>query len=132
MHPLSTYMLTQLSDYLQNRSSLTLVSEYISEVSSIDLDKMIPCVMPEQLMAGDLYKEMLSAETEGRQASQHCIRFDNIMRKYGDKLSDQSIMVLRSNLILRILRFRTQTYDEVKEALILCCGLLKVSQFVGL
>ena len=123
MHPLSTYMLTQLSDYLQNRSSLTLVSEYISEVSSIDLDKMIPCVMPEQLMAGDLYKEMLSAETEGRQASQHCIRFDNIMRKYGDKLSDQSIMVLRSNLILRILRFRTQTYDEVKEALILCCGL---------
>lgn len=123
MHPLSTYMLTQLSDYLQNRSSLTLVSEYISEVSLADLTKTIPCIMPERLMAGDLYKEMLSAETEGRQASQHCIRFDNIMRKYGDKLSEQSIMVLRSNLILRILRFRTQSYGEVKEALILCCGL---------
>lgn len=123
MHPVSTYMLTQLSDYLQNRSSLTLVSEYISEVSSIDLNDMIPCIMPERLMEGDLYKEMLSAEIEGRQASQHCIRFDNIMRKYGDKFSEQSVMILRSNLILRILRFHTQSYNEVKEALILCCGL---------
>lgn len=123
MHPLSTYMLTQLSDYLQNRSSLTLVSEYILEVSSVDLNNEIPCIMPEKLMAGDLYNEMLSAETEGRQASQHCIRYDNIMRKYGDKLSEQSVVVLRSNLILRILRFRTQSYEEVKDALLLCCGL---------
>ena len=29
MHPISTFMLTQLSDYLQNRSSLTLISQYI-------------------------------------------------------------------------------------------------------
>ena len=29
MHPISTFMLTQLSDYLQNRSSLTMISHYI-------------------------------------------------------------------------------------------------------
>ena len=33
MHPLATFMLTQLSDYLQNRSSLTLISQYMDALS---------------------------------------------------------------------------------------------------
>ena len=52
-------------------------------------------------MLGDLYAEMLAAEQEGKQTSQQCIRYDNILRKFGDKLSDNSLTVLRSNLILR-------------------------------
>lgn len=122
MHPLSTFMLTQLSDYLQNRSSLTLISQCIERSRDIDVSNGGFLVMPETLMLGDLYSEMLAAEQEGKQTSQHCIRYDNILRKFGDKLSDKSLMVLRSNLILRILRFRTTDYEDVKEALSLCCG----------
>ncbi len=123
MHPLSTFMLTQLSDYLQNRSSLTLISQYIESSKSVDISENYFVIMPETLMLGDLYTEMLAAEQEGRQPSQQCIRYDNILRKYGDKLSEKALAVLRSNLILRILRFRTKDYTDAKEALALCSGL---------
>ena len=123
MHPLSTFMLTQLSDYLQNRSSLTLCSRYIEESGTNDFDGFASLVMPTALMAGDLYTEMLAAEQDGKQPSQHCIRYDNVIRKFGDKLSHNSLVVLRANLIMRILRFRANDRDEVEEGLSLCSGL---------
>lgn len=123
MHPLSTFMLTQLSDYLQNRSSMTLISQYVSSVSDDSVDSDMPLVMPEELMRGDLYQEMLSSEINGKQLSQHCIRYDNILRKQGDKLSDRSLAVLRANLIARILRFKTRDYEDAKRALLLCSGM---------
>lgn len=125
MHPLATYMLTQLSDYLQNRSSLTLISQYIEELSSAEINETPILIMPEYLMRGDLYVEMLAAEQDGKQPSQQCIRYDNIFRKFGDKLSDKSLAILRSNLILRILRFRTTDYEDAKEALQFVSGFTK-------
>lgn len=123
MHPLATFMLTQLSDYLQNRSSMTLISQYIAEIADSSIENGIPLVLPEELMCGDLYQEMLSSEINGKQLSQHCIRYDNILRKQGDKLSNRSLTVLRANLIARILKFKTRDYEDAKEALILCSGL---------
>ena len=123
LHPLSTFMLTQLSDYLQNRSSLTLISECIERLSDVEITDTPIMIMPEYLMKGDLYVEMLAAEQDGKQPSQQCIRYDNILRKFGDKLSEKSLMVLRANLILRILRFRTSDYDDTKAALVYASGL---------
>lgn len=123
LHPISTFMLTNLSDYLQNRSSLTLISRYIEEYADADISDNPLLIMPEQLIRGDLYTEMLSAEQEGRQKTQQCIKYDNAIRKFEDKLSEKSLAVLRSNLILRILRFRTTNYDDAKDALALCSGL---------
>lgn len=125
LHPLTTYMLSKLSDYLQNRSSLTLVSNYINELEDYQFTKYeeLPLVLPEQLLKGELFKEMLSSEEEGRQLSQHCIRYNNILRKAKDKLSDNSLKVLRANLVIRILRFRTTSYGDVKYALSICTGL---------
>lgn len=123
MHPLSTFMLTQLSDYLQNRSSLTLISQYIEELSGTEIGATPTLIMPENLMRGDLYVEMLAAEQDGKQPSQQCIRYDNILRKFGDKLSEKSLTVLRANLILRILRFRTSDYADAKDALSFASGL---------
>lgn len=123
MHPLSTFMLTQLSDYLQNRSSLTLVSQYINGNVNTDLSITPLLILPEELMKGDLYTEMLAAEQDGKQPSQQCIRFDNVLRKFGDKLPEEALVVLRSNLILRMLRFKTSNYEDAKSALKLCCNL---------
>lgn len=123
MHPISTFMLTNLSDYLQNRSSLTLISNYIEEYKECDISGNPFMIMPEQLISGDLYTEMLSAEQEGRQKTQQCIKYDNVLRKYADKLSEKSLKVLRANLILRVLRCRTTDYDDVVDALSVCSGL---------
>jgi hypothetical protein len=123
MHPLATFMLTQLSDYLQNRSSLTLISQYIEGLRDTDIDNKPIVILPEQLMTGDLYVEMLAAEQDGKQPSQQCILYSNILGKFGDKLSEKSLVVLRSNLILRILRFRTADYDDAKQALAFASGL---------
>lgn len=123
MHPLSTFMLTQLSDYLQNRSSLTLISQYIEGISNNEIQNTPLVILPEELMRGDLYIEMLAAEQDGKQPSQQCIKYDNVLRKFGDKLSDKSLAVLRANLILRILRFRTTDYDDAKAALAFASGL---------
>ncbi|MBP1566669.1 MAG: hypothetical protein J6A58_13065 [Oscillospiraceae bacterium] len=123
LHPLSTFMLTNLSDYLQNRSSLTLISNYIEEKSDIDISALPFLILPENIISGDLYVEMLSAEQEGRQKTQQCIKYDNVLRKFSDKLSEKSLVVLRSNLILRVLRFKTTDYDDAIDALSICSGL---------
>ncbi len=123
MHPISTFMLTQLSDYLQNRSSLTMISHYIQINGDKDVENGHYSVLPEELLTGDLYTEMLSSEQEGKQTSQHCIRFSNILSKFEDKLSSNALKVLRSNLVLRILRFKTNSLDEVKTAIYYCSGL---------
>lgn len=125
LHPISTYMLSRLSDYLQNRSSLMLVSRYIEQLSDVELtaDGEIPIIFPESILKGDLFTEMLTAEEEGRQMSQHCIRLHNINKKLQDKLSENAQRVLRANLALRILRFRTEDYEDAKSALALCSGL---------
>ena len=123
MHPLSVFMLTQLSDYLQNRSSMNLISQYISGVADSDVDISMPLVLPVELMKGDLFVEMLAAETNGRHRSDHCIRFENVLRKNSQKLNDTQIIVLRANLVTRTLRFNTRNYDEAKASLMLCSGL---------
>lgn len=122
MHPISTFMLTQLSDYLQNRSSLTLISRYIQNSENCEADGNFS-ILPEELMKGDLFTEMLTSEQEGKQTSQHCIRYSNILGKYEDKLSESALSVLRSNLIIRILRFKNNSLQDVKNALSYCCGL---------
>lgn len=123
MHPVSVYMLTQLSDYLQNRSSMNLISQYILDVSGIDVDKEVPVVIPTELMKSDLFLEMLAAETSGRHRSDYCIRFENALKKNEQKLNKNQISVLQANLITRTLRFNTRNYEEAKYSLMMCSGL---------
>ena len=123
MHPISVFMLTQLSDYLQNRSSMNLISQYIADVSDINVDEAIPIVLPTELMKGDLFVEMLAAETSGRHRSDYCIRYENVLKKNEHKFEDKHVDVLRANLITRTLRLNTRSYDEAKESLRICSGL---------
>ena len=126
MHPVSVFMLTQLSDYLQNRSSMNLISQYISAVSDSDIDHNVPLVLPTELMKGDLFVEMLAAETSGRHRSDYCIRFENVLKKNNQKLSETQIDVLRANLVTRTLRFNTRSYEDAKASLMLCSGFSEV------
>jgi hypothetical protein len=124
LHPMSTYMLAHLSDYLQNRSSLTMVRDYIERQADFDVSSdHQPFIYPETLMNGPLYEEMLAAEQTGRQKSQQCIKYDNILQKYDDKLTDNARTVLRANLVLRILRFKSNSLQKTNDALRGCTNL---------
>ncbi len=120
MHPLATYVLTHLSDYFQNRSSLTMIREYIDRLSGEDIDRTPPLIYAEYLMRGDLFEEMYSAEQNGFQTSDYCLKYTAIITKKGDKLSADDCAILRANLILRILKFKTTSLDNTLEAIQMC------------
>lgn len=125
MHPLATYALSQLSSYLQNRSSLFLVSQYFEALKDITIDanSELPCIYPEQLLQGDLFTEILSAEESGRQSTQFCLAFNRIISKHLDNLDDNCLKILRANLLLRILRFKTIDRKGAIKAISLFTGL---------
>lgn len=125
MHPLSTFALSQLSSYLQNRSSLFLVSQYFEELEDtiIDPNHSLPCIYPEQLLKGDLFTEILSAEESGRQTTKYCICYNEILAKHRDNLDENCLKVLRANLLLRILSFKTENQEGAIKALGMFSGL---------
>ena len=125
LHPMSTFALSQLSSYLQNRSSLSLVNEYFEKLKDEEIaeGQRLPFIYPEQLLNGDLFYEILSAEESGRQQSQYCLALNKILSKYKDKLNENCLKVLRANLLLRVLRFKTIDRTGVLNALNIFSGL---------
>jgi hypothetical protein len=133
-HPVSTWLLSSLSNWLQNRSSLTLINRKIKENNLMELNEFgsLPFISPISLIEGELFSEMLSAEEEGRQRSQYCIIYNNILKKYGDKLQKAEKDTLTANLILRICKFKTLSRDDASKALILLSGLDEINYFNSL
>lgn len=125
LHPLSTYLLTSLTDWLQNRSSLTLLSEQFQKLNEINIDSAddLTLIYPTDLLKGNFFLELLDAEESGRQRSQSCILYNSILTQYNDKLSDNEKNVLLSNLILRICRFKTNSREDSILALTVCSKL---------
>ena len=125
LHPMSTYLLTSLTDWLQNRSSLTLLNEQFEKLKTIDVtcDCDLPVVYPVDLLNGNFFLELLDAEESGRQRSQVCILYNTILKQYGDKFSEAEKLVLLSNVILRICRFKTISKEDTILALSMCSNL---------
>ena len=84
LHPISTYLLTSLTDWLQNRSSLTLLNEKFHSMSAQEIEsgKTIPWIRPIDLISGNFFVELLNAEEQGRQRSQICILYNAIVHIY--------------------------------------------------
>lgn len=122
LHPISTYLLCNLTDWLQSRSSLNLLSGKIREMRDIEIteERSIPLIYPVDLLKGAFFEELLNAEEQGRQRSQFCILLNSIYRKFDTKLTEESRNVLLANLILRICRFRFDNLEELIEAIKIC------------
>lgn len=122
LHPLSTYLLTSLTGWLQSRSSLTLLSERFKELSGLDImpGKTLPLLTPVELLRGNFFLELLNAEEQGRQRSQICILYNAICMRYSDKLTDNELAVLTANVILRICHFRTSDRADTLKAIGAC------------
>ena len=133
-HPISTWLLSSLSNWLQNRSSLTLINRKIKENNSLEIDEFgsLCFISPVSLVEGELFTELLTAEEEGRQRSQYCVVYNNILKKYSDKLSENEIKILTSNLILRICKFKTNSRSDVLKAMSILSNLSETKCLEGL
>ncbi|ULM96192.1 hypothetical protein L8956_20635 [Peribacillus frigoritolerans] len=119
MHPLTTWMLSNLSSWLQQRSSLTFLEKEIQNFGEVKLHEFgdLPLIPATSIIQSDFFQELLAAEQDGRKQSEYCILYNQVLVKYGDKLDDRQKSVLAANLILRIGRFKTKSLQEVKKAL---------------
>lgn len=125
LHPISTYLLCNLTDWLQSRSSLTLLSEKVRLMGNkpVDGSNTLPLIYPVELLKGAFFDELLNAEEQGRQRSQFCILLNSIYRKFDTKLTDDARGILLANLIIRICRFHFAQREELLSALSECAGI---------
>lgn len=122
LHPVTTWMLANLATWLQQRSALSFVNSEFETLGKSELaeDGALPIIYPIRLIQGDFFKELLRAEEEGRQQSEYCILYSQVLRKHQDKCGEDILAVLAANLILRIGRFKTKTRQEALRALGYC------------
>lgn len=125
LHPLTTWMLANLGNWLQQRSSLTFLSNEFQRLADnyITEQKELPLIYPTRLIRSDFFNELLRAEEEGRQQSEYCILYNQVLRKHRDKCSDQLLDVLAANLVLRIGKLKTTDRMDVTRALSYCLSL---------
>lgn len=122
-HPLTTYMLSSMSDWLQNRSSLVILSSNIKKFSGECIDDNIQYIFATDILDNELFLEILNAEEEGRQRSRYATIYDNILKKYGDRLSEDEIAILKANLIIKICRFNATSREDAIGILEACSNI---------
>ncbi|NMD72294.1 hypothetical protein HHO41_18660 [Bacillus sp. DNRA2] len=119
LHPLTSWMLSNLSSWLQQRSSLTFLDRQIEQFGYMEINEFgdLPLIPATTIIRSEFFKELLVAEQEGRKQSEYCILYNQILTKYGDKFDERHKEVLAANLIVRIGRFKTKSIEDTKQAL---------------
>lgn len=119
LHPLTSWMLSSLSSWLQQRSSLTFLERQIDQFGNTVINEFgdLPLIPATRIIRSEFFKELLAAEQEGRKQSEYCILYNQILTKYGDKFDEKHKELLAAILISRIGRFKTKSIDETKQVL---------------
>ncbi|MGL6119418.1 MAG: hypothetical protein ACRC0V_02835, partial [Fusobacteriaceae bacterium] len=118
-NPISTYMLSSMSEWLQNRSSLTMLNKKIKSFGDMEIKEigLFNSIYPVDLLEGDLFEEIFNAEVEGRQRSSFSIQYSNILAKLKDKVSESCIRVLSALLLMRILKIKNNSKKDTITAI---------------
>ena len=124
-NPITTWMLNYLSDWYQQRSAINFLIEAFDSIKDKKVSDFgdLPEVRPIDIIKSQFFEELLLAESEGRQKSKNCILYNNILSKYGEKLSDEEKDILAGILILKLGKFKNDTKEDVKEAIEATTGL---------
>ncbi|MDQ2087088.1 hypothetical protein RBH29_11695 [Herbivorax sp. ANBcel31] len=114
-NPLTVWLLKHLSDWYQQRSALNFLMDTFGAAENSDIKELgdLPQILPIHIIRGDFFKELLLAETEGRQKSEYCSLYDKIYIKYKDKLNNVQVDVLAGILILKLGRFKTSDWNDL-------------------
>lgn len=119
LHPLTSWILSNLSSWLQQRSTLTFLETMINTLSDQQVSEFgdLTLVPATRIIRSEFFNELLAAEQEGRKQSEYCILYNQILTKHGDKFDERALETLAAILISRIGRFKTQNKNETLELL---------------
>lgn len=125
LHPLTAWILSNLSSWLQQRSSLTFLETQINELANMQVNEFgdLLLVPSTRIIRTEFFNELLAAEQEGRKQSEYCTLYNQILTKYGDKLDERAKETLAAILISRIGRFKTHSRYESTELVVYAAGI---------
>lgn len=125
LHPLTVWLLSNLGEWLQQRSALTFVKSAFADVSRNELHEFgtMSFIWPVELLDQGLLQELLAAEGQGRHQSRFCTQYESILRKHSGKFTQEEIKVLSAILIMRVSQFRTRDRSDAIRAMEYCTGL---------
>jgi|GEM_PF-858166 len=117
-HPLTIWMLSKLSTWMQQRSSLVFVNRMIENNYERDiLFNNMPYIYPIELINSEYFEELYNAEEKGRQPSQYCINYKQIISKYSQNLSETDKKILQAILLINLLKLNTFDKNDTIAAL---------------
>jgi len=124
LHPITTWLLSNTSSWMQQRSTIAFASEMFEGVKESDIDgTWLPYVYPIDIVDSSIYNEMLNSEEKGLVQSQFCMLYRDIILKIGNKLSENELKVLKSILILNIGKFALSNKDDALLAIRYCSNI---------
>ena len=127
LNPIATWLITYLSDWYQQRSALNFLIKSFEKIEEKEIHELgnLPEIKATDIIKGDLFEELLLAETEGRQKSEYCTIFDKIQIRYKDKLKPIEQDVLSAILVLKLCKFKNKSIDDVQFAIEIITGINK-------
>lgn len=117
VHPLTLSTLANLSKYMQQRSSLTFLSDIFSKYANDEIDERIPFIYPAALINSPIFNELINAEERQRVPGQNCIQYGYIMDANEEILNNIDKNILASILVMNICKFKIYDKEDLKVAL---------------
>lgn len=124
MHPMTVWLLSNSSGWMQQRSTIAFCADMYDAVAENEIvDDWLPYVYPVDIVDSGIYSEMLSSEEKGLVKSQHCMLYNEICVKVGDKLNVTEQQLLKAILITRIAGFSFYDKEDACLAFRYCSNL---------
>lgn len=117
VHPLTLSTLANLSKYMQQRSSLTFLSDIFYKHANDEINERIPFIYPASLINSPIFNELINAEERQRVPGQNCIQYGYIMDANEENLNNIDKNILASILVMNICKFKIYDKEDLKIAL---------------
>lgn len=128
MQPLTIWMLTNLSSWMQQRSTLTFVENIIQQKRETMVEGITfldSYIYPIEIIDSPIFHELYNAEEKGIQNSQYCLLYKEIISRNGDRLTNFDLMVLKAIVIINISKFNTFNKEDLILAIRYCTNMLE-------
>lgn len=109
IHPLTLSTLANLSVYMQQRSTLTFLSDIFENHINEEINERIPFIYPTALISSPIFTELINAEEKLRVSGQNCIQYKEIIEA-NEELSEDYKEILSAILIMNINKYKV--YDK--------------------
>lgn len=124
LHPITVWLLSNMHNWMQQRSAITFASEMVDSISKTDINETwLPYVYPINIIDSSIYNEMLNAEEKGLVQSQFCMLYRDIILKVGNKLNDNELSALKAILVVNIGKLAFLNKDDAITAIRYCSNL---------